>query len=84
MPPVLFLITPVVALLASSLVIAVIRYLDVLEREPWWAIGLSFLVGLLTVPVSIVLSLPVSIVVLPILLYLSIIVCEYAPQARKI
>ena len=55
MPPALFLITPVVALLASSLVIAVIRYLDVLEREPWWTIGLSFLVGLVTVPVSIVL-----------------------------
>ena len=40
MPATLYLITPLIALLASGLVIAVIRFLDVLERESWWAIGL--------------------------------------------
>ena len=35
MPALLYLITPLIALLASGLVIAVIRFLDVLERESW-------------------------------------------------
>ena len=56
MQEVLFLISPLLALVASVLVIAVIRFLDVLEREPWWAIAVSFGVGLMTVIPAIVLS----------------------------
>lgn len=56
MQEVLFLISPLLALVASVLVIAVIRFLDVLEREPWWAIAVSFGVGLMTVVPAIVLS----------------------------
>ena len=41
MQEVLFLISPLLALVASLLVIAVIRFLDVLEREPWWAIAVA-------------------------------------------
>jgi RsiW-degrading membrane proteinase PrsW (M82 family) len=55
MPATLYLITPLIALLASGLVIAVIRFLDVLERESWWAIGLCFVIGLMTVIPAIVI-----------------------------
>ena len=55
MPAMLYLITPLIALLASGLVIAVIRFLDVLERESWWAIGLCFVIGLMTVIPAIVI-----------------------------
>ena len=57
MQTILFFISPWVALLASFLVIAVIRFLDVIEREPWWAIAVSFVIGLMTVIPAIVLSL---------------------------
>lgn len=57
MQTVLFFVSPFVALLASLLVIAVIRFLDVIEREPWWAIAVSFVIGLMTVIPAIVLSL---------------------------
>ena len=56
MPATLYLITPLIALVASGLVIAVIRFLDVLEREPWWAIGLSFVIGLMTVIPAILIG----------------------------
>ena len=52
----LFAISPILALVASSFVIAVIRFLDVLEREPWWAIAITFLLGLATVVPAIVLG----------------------------
>ena len=56
MPASLYLVTPLIALLASGLVIAVIRFLDVLERESWWAIGLCFVIGLMTVIPAIVIG----------------------------
>ena len=62
MPALLYLITPLIALLASGLVIAVIRFLDVLERESWWAIGLCFVIGLMTVIPAIVICVLSNIV----------------------
>ena len=50
----LFVISPVVALLASFLVISVIRFLDVVEPEPWWVIAIGFVLGLATVVPTIV------------------------------
>ncbi len=55
MTALLYLLTPLIALVASGLVIAVIRFLDVLERESWWAIGLCFVIGLMTVIPAIVI-----------------------------
>ena len=62
MESILFFISPWVALLASFLVISVIRFLDVIEREPWWAIAVSFVTGLMTVIPAIVLSLLGSVI----------------------